>query len=66
MKIKVFGTRGSTSISNPDSIKYGENTTCIRVMDDSIPDNVAMVVDAGSGFSPMCNEIMQDDKNFFV
>jgi len=61
MKIKIFGTRGSTSISNPDSIKYGGNTTCIRVMDDSIPDNVALVVDAGSGFAPMGKEIMKNN-----
>jgi len=66
MKIKLFGTRGSTAISNPESIEYGGNTTCIRVYDDSIPDNMALVLDAGSGFQPMGNEIIKNNKKDLI
>jgi len=61
MKIKIFGTRGSVPISNSKSIRYGGNTTCLRLYDGSIPDDLALVIDAGTGFIPMGNEIMANN-----
>jgi len=62
MKIKIFGSRGSVPISNSGSISMGGNTTCIRIYDDSIPEDMALIVDAGTGFLPMGQEIMERNK----
>lgn len=63
MKIKTYGTRGSIPISNKESVLHGGNTTCVRVFDDCIPDNMALVIDAGSGFVPLAKDIlMEGDK----
>ena len=61
MNLKVFGTRGSVPISNKDSIEFGGNTTCIRIFDDSIPEKMALILDAGSGFLPMGQEIIKNN-----
>lgn len=53
MKIKLYGTRGSTAISNPNSVIYGGNTTNLRIYSDCIPKDTLLAVDAGTGFLPM-------------
>lgn len=60
MHIKFYGTRGSIPISNRESLKYGGNTTCVRIEDDSIPKNTAVVIDSGSGFIPFSRDILKD------
>ena len=60
MLVKLYGTRGSIPISNPDSIRYGGNTTCLRIFSDFIPKDTALIIDAGSGYVPMAKELMQD------
>ena len=60
MKIKFYGTRGSIPISNPDSVRYGGNTTCVRINDPSVPKNMALVIDSGSGFVPLAKEILKE------
>jgi len=62
MKIKLYGTRGSVPVFNPNSVKYGGNTTCLRVYSEHLRANHALVIDAGSGFIPMGNELLQETK----
>lgn len=52
LKVTTFGTRGSIPVSNPESIIYGGNTTCLRVESPCIPKGKALIVDAGSGYVP--------------
>ena len=52
MKLKMWGTRGSIPISNPASVHYGGNTTCIEILSGCIPEGEALVVDTGSGYVP--------------
>ena len=68
MRVKLYGTRGTESVSGPDNIRYGGNTTCLRIYSDSIPSDTALVVDAGSGYRPMVREIMKGGriKNIIV
>lgn len=60
MNIKIYGTRGSIPISNRDSTKFGGNTTCLRVFDPSLPKNMVLVIDSGSGFVPMAKDILKE------
>lgn len=62
MKIKLYGTRGSIPISNKDSVIHGGNTTCLRIFDDAIPNNMALIIDSGSGFVPLSKDILKDEK----
>lgn len=61
MNLKIFGTRGSVPISNINSTEFGGNTTCIRIYDENIPDKMALILDAGSGFLPMGQEIITNN-----
>lgn len=60
MKAKFYGTRGSIPISNPESVRYGGNTTCVRVMSDCLPKGMALVIDAGSGFVPLTYDLLRE------
>lgn len=60
MKVKFYGTRGSTPVSDPDSIKYGGNTTCLRVFSDCLPENSALGIDGGTGVVPMSYDILKE------
>jgi len=62
MKIKLYGTRGSVPVFNPHSVRYGGNTTCLRVFSDKLADNCALVIDAGSGIIPMGDELLKETK----
>ena len=59
MKVKFYGTRGSIPISNSGSVKYGGNTTCLRIISDCLPDGMWLIVDAGSGFKPLSDDAMK-------
>ncbi len=52
MKIKAWGTRGSISISNSDSISTGGNTTCYEVFSECLPAGTKLIIDSGTGFVP--------------
>lgn len=52
MLVKFWGTRGSTAISNRESIEYGGNTTCVEIKSEFLPGNMALVFDAGTGYYP--------------
>lgn len=46
MKVRIWGTRGSTPISAVDCSTYGGNTTCVSVTSRS---GIRVVVDSGTG-----------------
>lgn len=46
----MYGTRGSTAISRADSAEFGGNTTCLRIVSQCLPDDMALFVDGGTGF----------------
>ncbi|HPZ07219.1 MAG TPA: MBL fold metallo-hydrolase [Candidatus Eremiobacteraeota bacterium] len=60
MKVKFYGTRGSIAISNRESIKYGGNTTCIRIYSECLPKDLVMGIDGGTGFVPMSYDILRE------
>ena len=45
MKVRILGTRGSLPSTNPDTLRYGGNTSCIEVMDE----DQTIIFDAGTG-----------------
>jgi len=53
MKVKTWGTRGSVPISNPNSLKYGGNTTCLQIFSPCLPPDNILLIDAGSGIIPV-------------
>jgi ribonuclease BN (tRNA processing enzyme) len=59
MKLKFYGTRGSIPIANPESVRFGGNTTCVQIMSDCLPKGSILVIDAGSGFVPLTNDALQ-------
>lgn len=60
MKIKTYGTRGSSPISRKEATRFGGNTTCLRVFSDCLPAGTALVVDAGSGFVPLSHDLLAE------
>ncbi len=60
MRIKVYGSRGSVPIANSASVAFGGNTTCIRVISDRIPPGTALVLDAGTGFVPLSQDLLRE------
>lgn len=60
MQVTFFGTRGSVPISNKDSVETGGNTTCLRINSSCLPEGMWLVVDAGSGFVPLCGQALKE------
>ncbi|MFA6547352.1 MAG: hypothetical protein WCT11_00190 [Candidatus Magasanikbacteria bacterium] len=58
MKVRTWGTRGSVSVSGPDKVRYGGNTTCIEVISDCIQKGNGLVVDGGTGFVPCTDSLL--------
>jgi len=50
MKIKFWGTRGSTPVPGKDTIIYGGNTTCLEI---SLNSEKKVIIDAGTGIRPL-------------
>lgn len=59
MRVTTFGTRGSIPIANPESVKYGGNTTCLRVESACLPEGHWLILDAGSGFVPASQQALK-------
>ena len=53
MRIKFWGTRGSTPVPGKDTIIYGGNTTCVEIR---LKDGKKVVIDAGTGIRSLGNE----------
>lgn len=60
MKITTYGTRGSVPIANPNSVKFGGNTTCLRVESACLPPGFVLAIDAGSGFVPLSQDVLKE------
>lgn len=56
MKVTTYGTRGSLPVAGPQHVRYGGNTTSLRVESDCLPPGLVLAVDAGSGFLPLSKD----------
>jgi phosphoribosyl 1,2-cyclic phosphodiesterase len=54
MKIKFWGTRGSTPVPGKDTIIYGGNTTCLEI---DLQGGKKVIVDAGTGIRALGSEL---------
>lgn len=59
MKVTFYGTRGSCPVAHPSKIKYGGNTTCLRVESPCLPAGQWLVIDAGTGIVPLSADFVQ-------
>lgn len=59
MLVTTYGTRGSIPVSRPGTVKFGGNTTCLRVESDRLPEGTWLVVDTGSGFVPLAYDALK-------
>ncbi|MBI2265542.1 MAG: hypothetical protein HYU64_10275, partial [Armatimonadetes bacterium] len=48
-----YGTRGSVPTAGADYLRYGGNTTCLRIESECLPSNHWLVLDAGTGIVPL-------------
>ena len=56
MKVRIWGTRGSTPISSLDCSTFGGNTTCVTV---TSRDGVRVVIDSGTGIRDLGNQLLE-------
>ncbi len=54
--IRFCGARGSVSTLRKETIKYGENTSCIEIR----CDKEIFILDAGSGIRELGNKILSE------
>lgn len=66
MKITTFGTRGSLPVSGRQHIRYGGNTTCVRIESAGLPATTILVIDGGSGFLPLVQAAKPEAKSQWV
>jgi len=57
MKIKLWGTRGSTPVSGPQYVKYGGNTPCVEVR---FNDGNILIIDAGTGIRELGESLIEE------
>ena len=55
MRIKFWGTRGSTPVPGKDTIIYGGNTTCLEI---DLSSGRKIIIDAGTGIRPLGSEFV--------
>ena len=58
MQFKFWGTRGSIPAPGPNTIKYGGNTTCVTVSDNSKMEDT-VIIDSGTGIRALGEEILK-------
>ena len=66
MRITTFGTRGGLPVAGPDKLRFGGNTTCLRVESVCLPEKTALCVDAGTGFLPLAKRALADKISNFI
>jgi len=57
MRIKFYGVRGSLPVSGKEFLKYGGNTTCIKMFRENV--NRVAIIDAGTGIRKLGKEIIE-------
>jgi len=60
MFIKIWGNRGSIPVPGEEFVRYGGNTPCVEVKNNS---GDTLILDAGSGIRLLGNQIQSDSKN---
>jgi ribonuclease BN (tRNA processing enzyme) len=60
MRITTYGTRGSSPVARPRTVRYGGNTTCLRVESACLPRGSALLVDGGTGIIPASHDLMAE------
>jgi len=60
MRVTFYGTRGSCPVSHASKVKYGGNTTCLRIESPCLPPGHWLVLDAGTGIVPLSADFMQN------
>jgi phosphoribosyl 1,2-cyclic phosphodiesterase len=60
MRVTLYGTRGSTPVSDQRMQRYGGNTTCLRIESNCLPQGWALAVDTGSGFVPLSKNLCSE------
>jgi phosphoribosyl 1,2-cyclic phosphodiesterase len=55
VQLKIWGCRGSVPTPGPDTVEYGGNTSCVEIR---ASDDVAIVLDAGSGIRALGAELL--------
>lgn len=63
MEIITWGTRGSIAISDPNSVRYGGNTTCLEIKSHCLPNGIKLFLDAGSGLVPAAHSYLGEFSN---
>ncbi|MFH1724984.1 MAG: MBL fold metallo-hydrolase [Elusimicrobiota bacterium] len=56
MKVKFYGTRGSTPVSGEEYTRFGGSTTCLSVR---LDDGMSVIFDAGTGIRRLGAELMK-------
>ena len=59
MRVTFYGTRGSCPVSHTSKIRYGGNTTCLRIESSCLPAGQWLAVDAGTGIVPLSADFVQ-------
>lgn len=55
MEVRIWGLRGGTPVSGPETSRYGGNTACIEVC----CNRTLLILDGGSGLIPLGQSLMQ-------
>jgi phosphoribosyl 1,2-cyclic phosphodiesterase len=55
MNITYYGTRGSIPVAGKDTVKYGGNTACVKV----VAEDTLIILDAGSGLWKLGLDLMK-------
>jgi len=61
IRVKFYGTRGSTPICGPTYYQFGGNTTCIQITDLELKRTA--IIDAGTGIRALGKDILADEDN---
>ena len=59
MKIRFWGTRGSVSVSDASTLRYGGHTSCMEIRSSA---NDLLVLDAGTGLRGLGQSLLREDK----
>ena len=62
MKLTVWGARGSISVSGPEYLKYGGDTTCVEL---ETATGATVILDAGTGIRALGNKMLKEGRKEF-
>ncbi|MFC1521996.1 MBL fold metallo-hydrolase, partial [Elusimicrobiota bacterium] len=62
MKLKVWGARGSISVSGRQYLKYGGDTTCLEL---ETKNKDVIILDAGTGIRALGNKLLKENRKSF-